>query len=84
MIRVCRICGDELNNENWYPSHRKNQQYMCNRCSTEKMGQWCKWEDYKLDITRVITCCNSIRSELPDWVHAVFRMDGISIEHERN
>ena len=30
---VCRKCGTELTDENWYPSHHKKNEYICKGCS---------------------------------------------------
>jgi len=29
---MCRICSDELNEDNWYPASRKNGDYICIEC----------------------------------------------------
>lgn len=30
---ICRECGVNLTNENWYPSHREKKDYICKDCS---------------------------------------------------
>ena len=39
---VCRVCGAELNNENWYPSWKKGSQYICKSCHLKRKKQWRK------------------------------------------
>lgn len=39
---ICRVCGIELTEENWYPSNRKRNQHICKECTTESNRQWRK------------------------------------------
>ena len=39
---ICRVCGTELNEENWYSSRQKNSDYICKSCHAEKSRQWLK------------------------------------------
>ena len=32
---MCRVCGDELNDDNWYSSNQKNYKYICKECDLE-------------------------------------------------
>ena len=36
MTRNCRLCGDELTDENWYPSRQRKRDYICKECWKEK------------------------------------------------
>ena len=36
---VCQKCGTELNDENWYPSHQKKNEYICKECSNVRSRQ---------------------------------------------
>lgn len=29
---ICRVCGVNLTSENWYPSSKKNYNYICKKC----------------------------------------------------
>ena len=42
MIRrdSCYGCGVKLSNENWYPSSRKYQQYICKSCNRKRMHDY--------------------------------------------
>ena len=35
--RYCRVCGDELTDENWYPSFRKRGDRICKYCKREQV-----------------------------------------------
>ena len=35
----CRVCGVELNDENWYPSYQKTNQRICKTCHNEELRQ---------------------------------------------
>jgi hypothetical protein len=39
---VCRKCGNELTEENWYPSDRKWKSYLCKECNDRKKEAWRK------------------------------------------
>ena len=39
---TCRACGAELEDENWYPSHRKKRMYTCKKCSCKQAHKWRK------------------------------------------
>ena len=41
-MQECRKCGVELTDENWYPSHIKNQSNICCGCEREYQKQWRK------------------------------------------
>lgn len=36
----CRDCGDELTNENWSFSRRKNKSFYCRKCCKIRQHQW--------------------------------------------
>ena len=36
----CRVCGVELNDENWYASSRKRRDYSCKECRCERSRLW--------------------------------------------
>ena len=40
MTRNCRVCGVELDDDNWLSSRQKNRQYICKECSYEKHRSW--------------------------------------------
>lgn len=54
MIKYCRVCGDELNDDNWYPSYRKRGNYICKKCCKEQLCLWRKDnpEKVRLQITK--------------------------------
>ena len=33
---VCRVCGEDLDDDNWYPSMQKTGRYICKECSKEQ------------------------------------------------
>ena len=35
MDHYCRVCGDGLDDDNWYPSYQKRCNYICNECNRE-------------------------------------------------
>lgn len=35
-LSFCRMCGDVLNLENWYPSSRERGDYLCKQCITDR------------------------------------------------
>lgn len=37
---ICRRCGSELTDANWYPSGLKNRDYICRTCSSLKARKW--------------------------------------------
>jgi len=37
---TCRVCGVELNEENWFPSQRARYTYRCKECDKEKTRLW--------------------------------------------
>ena len=39
---VCRVCGVELNDENWNPSYQKRNYYICKNCHVRETQQWKK------------------------------------------
>ena len=39
---ICRVCGIELNDENWYQSHKKNGMYICKKHHRAQTRLWCK------------------------------------------
>jgi len=43
---ICRTCGIKLSDENRYPSHKKNRQYICKEC------YWKSIKGYKKDYLR--------------------------------
>ena len=42
MTHKCRKCGDELTDENWFPSRRKKGDYICKRCHSKQSRLWDK------------------------------------------
>ena len=42
MSPTCRDCGVELTDENWYPSQRTRNLYICKTCNTKQARQWNK------------------------------------------
>ena len=42
MTHNCRVCGDTLNNENWYLANRKNYNYICKECGREQQRLYLK------------------------------------------
>lgn len=40
MTPKCRVCGAELTEENWYPSHRKKNSLLCKGCDHERVRLW--------------------------------------------
>ena len=38
----CRVCGTELNDENWNPSQKERHWYICKRCNAERCKHWRK------------------------------------------
>ena len=36
MTHYCRVCGDELDDDNWYQGKQKKRDYICKECSKEK------------------------------------------------
>ena len=49
---ICRVCGTELNDSNWYPSHKKRNMHICKSCHTELVRQWQKANPDKMKILR--------------------------------
>ena len=45
-VKVCRVCGVELDDENWYPSFQKSRNYICKECQAEKQ---CSYQDANRD-----------------------------------
>ena len=41
-IDKCRVCGEELDTENWNPSSRKGNSRICKGCDAERMCLWRK------------------------------------------
>ena len=39
---ICRDCGVELNDENWYPSRKKGRHYICKSCNDKRYKEWRK------------------------------------------
>ena len=39
-IPVCRECGIELTDENWYASHKKIPNYICKKCDYKRVKKW--------------------------------------------
>ena len=39
---VCRNCGAELNDDNWYPSYRERNKHICKNCHIDRVKQWKK------------------------------------------
>ena len=44
---VCRVCGVELNDENWHPSARKRNYHICKTCENKQRQQWRKMNPKK-------------------------------------
>lgn len=66
---ICKDCGTELNDENWSPSYRKNRNYICKGCNSERARLWRK--------TNQDIGCESERKRLwrkanPDKQRAIF------------
>lgn len=40
--RECRVCGVELNDDNWAPAGQKNYNYICKECGLEQDYSWRK------------------------------------------
>lgn len=40
--QTCNICGDELNDDNWFPSSKKYNVYRCKTCITNVSAKWVK------------------------------------------
>ena len=40
--KLCRICGIELDSENWYPSSQKTRNYICKKCDKKRSNLWAK------------------------------------------
>ena len=38
--KYCRECGEELTDENWFPSSRKNYDYICKECHREQAREY--------------------------------------------
>ena len=45
---ICRDCGVELNDENWYSSWQKTNNHLCKTCHKERMRQWRKANPEKI------------------------------------
>lgn len=41
-VSECRVCGAELTEENWYPSHQKGSNHICKNCNVHKTKRWRK------------------------------------------
>ena len=41
----CRVCGVELNDENWYPSYKKYHRCICKKCENLRTKEY--WEKHK-------------------------------------
>ena len=41
-IKVCRVCGDVLTEENWTPSYRNSGSRICKKCDNERQRLWAK------------------------------------------
>ena len=50
---ICRICGVELNDENWYPSCQKRYQHICKSCDNERKRQWAKANPEKVKVIQI-------------------------------
>jgi len=37
---ICRVCGIDLGEANWYPSCQKNHANICKKCECERMRLW--------------------------------------------
>ena len=37
---LCRVCGCELNDTNWYPSSKRQSDYSCKKCNVERARKW--------------------------------------------
>lgn len=40
--QTCRVCGVELDDENWYSSYRKVNRYICKECESKRVQLWSK------------------------------------------
>ena len=41
-VKYCRVCEDELTDENWTPSRRIKGDYICKKCNNEQSRLWRK------------------------------------------
>ena len=42
LTETCRVCGTELNEENWYPSRQKTNRRICKKCALKQGQLWYK------------------------------------------
>ncbi len=54
----CRVCKDNLNENNWYISHRNNYNYICMRCSKIQNDKirWKNGQVKRIEINRCMWC----------------------------
>ena len=50
---TCRVCSTELNEENWYPSRREGDNYICKKCDNERRHLWRKANPDKADASNL-------------------------------
>lgn len=51
MAHSCRVCRVELDEENWYPSSRKDNSFICKECNTKWARLWRKAHPEKSKIS---------------------------------
>lgn len=59
IVHTCRVCGDELNDDNWYASYMRNNNCICKECHNEKVHLWRKDNPEK---SKVISTRNNTRN----------------------
>ncbi len=65
----CRVCGDDLNDGNWYPSFKSSHNAICNKCNlAQRTSRRLKWrKEFKGDVVdRYPFQCRVCNSELTD------------------
>jgi hypothetical protein len=65
----CRVCGDELTDENWYPSFKSRNSTICNKCNVAQRAAYrLKWriEFRSVVVNKYPFQCRICASELTD------------------
>ena len=63
MIKHCRVCGDELNDNNWLASNMKNGNYICKECRSKQKCLWYKDNHEKVRAQRSLWRKNNPEKE---------------------
>ena len=61
--KTCRVCGVELNDDNWYPSHQKGGRYICKECECEHARL--RYKNNPEKAKEINTRCNRKRGNIP-------------------